>query len=151
MQMNSNTDSKRLQYVPETTTASDFLSQQKQSLEKIGQKSIDLCGKRRGDLAEDDVIRTAALQGAEVFKNHYTTGPADLVLMDLTRTPALVAIDVKSTVKKSKGDKYGHGDKGRPHKEGVINVSYHVKTGEARWLKGYVPKGWEDFWDETIS
>ena len=137
--------------MPEPTTTSDFLSQQRQNLERIGQKSTKFSPKRRGDLAEDDVIRIAALKGAEVFKNHYTTGPADLVLMDLARTPTLIAIDVKSTVKKSKGDQYGHGDKGRPHKEGVINVSYHVKTGEARWLKGYVPEGWEDFWDETIS
>ena len=135
--------------MPEPTTNLDFLSQQRQNLEKIGQKSIN--NKRVGDIAEDDVIRAAALRGAEVFKNHYSTGPADLVLFDLTRTPSLIAIDVKSTVKKSKGDKYGHGDKGRPHKEGVTNMSYHTKTGKARWIKGYEPKGWEDFWNEVTS
>ena len=132
-------------YEPESTTNLDLQSQPRLSLASIGPKYIN--NKRRGDIAEDDVIREAALRGAEVFKNHYTTGPADLVLMDIERTPSLLAVDSKSTVKKTKGDKHGHGCKGRKHKEGVTNVLYHSKTGNIRWLIGYEPEGWENFWD----
>tara|TARA_R100001594_G_scaffold34894_1_gene64026 strand:- start:174 stop:605 length:432 start_codon:yes stop_codon:yes gene_type:complete len=132
-------------YEPESTTTYDFQSQPRLSLVPIGQKSIN--NKRRGDIAEDDVIREAALRGAEVFKNHFTTGPADLILFDIERTPTTVVLDVKSTVKKTKGDQYGYGCKGRPHKEGITNVLYHTKTGKVRWLRNHIPEGWEDFWD----
>ena len=114
----------------------DVQLQLKQNQEKTGAKSIDT--NRKGDFWEYHVALEAWRRGAEVFMNIGRTGKTDLVL---EKDGNLLKVDVKQ-MRKQDGIWKSCGRK----KYDSHHVLVNPETREIRWIKGWIPAGWENFW-----
>ena len=125
------------------TTTLESPSQQKQSQETIGQKSIkSLNSNRQGDAAELIVVVEAWKRGAEVFRNVGCTGKIDLVLKH--HNGSLLAVDVKRLCRNGDGIFTASSN---PYNATEVVVLVHPYTEQVRWIRGKAPEGWEDFWN----
>ena len=149
----------------ENITISEYQLELNQKKEKLGPKFTEreawffdeyknLSTSRKGRIGEMYVQIVAWERGIECLMNDDCKGPVDLILYDPNRLPNTVLVDVKSTSKKTHGDRYGQGQKARPRLDGIYTVSYHPLTRKVRWLEGLEPsEDWKNFWpeNETIN
>lgn len=107
-----------------------------QKPETTGAKSTDT--NRKGDFWEYHVALEAWKRGAEVFMNIGRTGKTDLVLEWQGK---LLRVDVKQ-MRKQNGCWKSCGRR----KFGTYHVLVNPETEQIRWIRGWVPAGWENFW-----
>ena len=137
----------------ESTTNLECQSQQNQKPETLGPK----CTKANiGDYWEYHVCLEAKLRDADVFKNVFTNGKTDIVLLI---NGQYVSIDVKAKrwcykqgiFKANHGDKLGEGVYGVAVDPSDKKVSWYLKPSlhksSNRPDKYKCPPGLEDFWD----
>lgn len=104
--------------------------------ETTGARSTDT--NRKGDFWEYHVALQAWKRGAEVFMNIGRTGKTDLVLEWQGK---LLRVDVKQ-MRQQNGCWKSCGRK----KFSSHHVLVNPETEEIRWIKGWIPAGWENFW-----
>ena len=102
-------------------------------------------------MAEHWVCLLAAWKGAEVYKNHNSTGNVDLILS--TPDGNFYPIDVKLARPNSMGSWRGNTDtvKAPVIPVLVIPCGDDVADWKVKWIRGRFPEELKNFWDRSIS
>jgi|TARA_R110002124_G_scaffold160220_1_gene327408 Holliday junction resolvase-like predicted endonuclease len=61
----------------------------------MGRYALEICAKRQGDMSEIKALSFLLDSGFDVFRNESSTGPVDIITLDITRKKVIL-VDVKT-------------------------------------------------------